>query len=61
MKAVTINVPPYGELELNVERVIAIVPIRRKIIFENYVWDLEPEDFGKVYVAWDELKRAKKQ
>ena len=53
-KIVKVNVtsPKYGETELNVERVIAVIPSKKRILFEDVYWDLSEEDFKKVYEAW---------
>lgn len=52
---VTVNHPVYGVTELNVERVIAICPEKRRVLFERVVWELNEEDFQKVAEAWREM------
>lgn len=52
---VEVNHPTYGKTELNVERVIAICPLKRWILFEDCYWPLEQADFDKVADAWREM------
>lgn len=49
---VEVNQPNYGKVELNVSKIIAVVPQRRMLIFECVVWYLSQEDFDRVYKAW---------
>lgn len=51
---IEVNHPDYGKTELNVERVIAICPLKRWILFENAYWPLSQTDFDKVAEAWRE-------
>lgn len=51
---IEVNHPDYGKTELNVERVIAICPQKRWILFENVYWSLSQADFDKVAKAWRE-------
>ena len=53
---VKLNHPRYGEVELNVDRVIAVVPKKHQLLFEEVYWPLEPEEFDKVYEVWSKLK-----
>lgn len=52
---IEVNHPNYGKTELNVERVIAICPLKRWILFENVYWPLSQADFDKVAEAWREM------
>ena len=52
---VEVNHPEYGKTELNVERVIAICPLKRWILFENVSWPLSQADFDKVADAWRDM------
>lgn len=45
----------YGICELNVEKIIALVPKDYKILFEFTYWILEPDDFYKVSKLWHEI------
>ena len=49
---VKLNHPFYGDMELNVDRVIAVVPKKHQILFERAIWELTEEEFEKVYKAW---------
>jgi hypothetical protein len=49
---VEVNRPNYGKVELNISKIIAVVPQRRMLIFECVVWYLGQEDFDRVYKAW---------
>ena len=55
-KIITLKVksPDYGLTELNVERVIAVIPDKRRVLFENVYWDLDKENFEILYDAWKE-------
>lgn len=44
------------ECELDVERVIALVPKENKLLFEYTFWILNDEDFKKVSEVWHKLK-----
>lgn len=46
----------YGECELDVERVIALVPAKNMLLFEYAIWRLNDEDFRKVADVWRKLK-----
>jgi hypothetical protein len=54
-KIVSVNHTRYGKTELNVERVIAVVPEKNMLLFEDVYWVLSEEDFDKVYEEWKEL------
>ena len=47
---------PLMVCELDVERVIALVPNENKLLFEDTFWTLDDEDFKKVYEVWHKLK-----
>ena len=51
-RIVKIKHPLYGDLELNVDKVIAVVPKRCQLLFEYYKWDLDFDEFAKVYEIW---------
>ena len=53
-KIISVNVehPRYGETEVNVERVIAVIPEKRRVLFEDVYWDLDDKNFKKLYQAW---------
>jgi len=55
-RIVTITHPQYGECELDVEKVIALVPNKNKLLFEYIFWTLNDEDFKKVSEVWHKLK-----
>jgi len=55
-RIVTVTFDPYGECEVDVERVIALVPNKNKLLFEYAVWTLNDEDFKKVSEVWHKLK-----
>lgn len=55
-RIVKVTEPSYGECELDVERVIALVPNKRKLLFEWTIWNLNQEDFDKVSKVWHKLK-----
>jgi hypothetical protein len=42
----------YGDTELNIERILALVPNKRQILFEGVAWTLNEDDFNKVSDAW---------
>ena len=46
----------YGECELDVERVIALVPKKRMLLFERAYWELKQEDYDRVSEVWHKLK-----
>ena len=45
----------YGETEVNIERIVALVPNKKQILFEGVAWTLNEDDFNKVSDAWHEL------
>lgn len=49
--------PPYGETELNIERIISMSPKDNRICFEYVYWLLNDEDYQKVADAWREMFR----
>lgn len=51
--------PYLVECELDVERVIALVPSENKLLFEYAVWILNDGDFKKVSEVWHKLKDKK--
>lgn len=52
-KIVKLNHSVYGNIELNIDRVIAVVPEKCLLLFERYCWNLEPHEFAKVYEVWN--------
>ncbi len=46
----------YGECELDVDRVVALVPKKRMLLFEDTYWILNPKDFDRVSEIWHKLK-----
>ncbi len=55
-KIVSVTHPNYGKCELDVERVIALVPTKNILLFEYTFWILNDEDFKKVSEVWHKLK-----
>jgi len=55
-KAVLVNEPHYGICWLDVDRVIALVPEKRWLLFEGVRWELDEHDFKKVSDVWHQLK-----
>ena len=55
-KIVKINHPFYGDVEFNVNRVLAVVPERHELLFESAIWKLEKDEFEKVYDIWNQMK-----
>ena len=53
-KIISVNVthPNYGVTEVNVERIIAVIPDKRMVLFEDVYWDLDKENFEVLYKAW---------
>lgn len=49
---VLVDKPMYGNTELDVERIVAVIPDQRRVLFENLIWELDQENFDKVYIAW---------
>lgn len=58
-RIVTITHPLYGECELDVDKVIAIVPMKRQLLFECAIWTLNVDDFYKVSEIWRDRHRDK--
>ena len=58
-RIVTITHPLYGECELDVDKVIAIVPMKRQLLFEYAIWTLNDDDFYKVSEIWRDRHRDK--
>lgn len=56
MKTILVNVSPYGPCWLDVNRVIALVPDKHWILFENVRWELDSNDFKKISDIWHQLK-----
>jgi len=55
-RVVKVTESHYGECELDVERVIALVPAKNMLLFEYAIWKLNDEDFRKVADVWRKLK-----
>lgn len=55
MRIVRVSESHYGECELDVRRVLALVPKKRMLLFENTYWILNQEDFDKVSDVWHSL------
>ena len=53
---VTVTTSYYGVCKLDVNRVIALVPEKRMLLFESTYWILNQEDFDKVSEIWHKLK-----
>ena len=53
---VEVQSPCYGICVLDVERVIAIIPEKRWILFESVYGKLDKENFDKVAEVWRRLK-----
>lgn len=51
-KIVQVHHQVYGEVELNVERVIAVCLDKNWLLFEDCYWPLSESDFNKVYKVW---------
>lgn len=52
-----IDYPTYGgEVELDIDRVIAIAPKMNGLIFEDTIWRLTQAEFIKAANAWREFK-----
>jgi len=49
---VEVNYPDYGKTELNIDRIVAICPQKRCILFDSVYWPLSQDDFDKVAKAW---------
>ncbi len=58
-RIVTITHPLYGECELDVDKVIAIVPMKKILLFEYAIWKLNDDDFYKVSEIWRSRRRDK--
>ena len=55
-RIVTVKEQSYGIVELDVDKVIALVADKRMLLFEYAYWVLDKEDFDKVSTIWHELK-----
>ena len=55
-RIITVSELHYGECELDVDRVVALVPRKRMLLFEDTYWLLNQEDFDKVREIWHKLK-----
>ena len=55
-KTVLVREPHYGVCWLDVDRVVALVPEKHMLLFENVAWTLNKEDFNKVSEVWHGLK-----
>ena len=53
---VTVKELHYGVCELDVNRVIALVPEKKLLVFESIYWKVGQEDFDKVSELWHTLK-----
>lgn len=49
---VEVNHRTYGKTELNIDRIIAICPEKKWILFEEVFWPLYEDDFNKVADEW---------
>ena len=57
-RIVTVKEQSYGIVELDVDKVIALVADKRMLLFEYAYWVLDKkEDFDKVSTIWHELKK----
>lgn len=56
-RIITIKESHYGVVELDVDKVIALVPDKRMLLFESVYWVLDQEDFDGVSMIWHELKK----
>lgn len=54
-RIVKVYIAIYGETELDVSKVIAVVPYKRMLLFENVRWYLNNDDFNNVYKLWTEI------
>lgn len=55
-RIITVKESHYGVVELDVDKVIALVPEKRMLLFESVYWILDQEDFDAVSDMWHELK-----
>lgn len=55
-RIITVTELHYGKCELDASRVIALIPRRRQLLFEDTYWDLNQEDFDRVSELWHKLK-----
>jgi len=57
VKIVKVHVsrPNYGYVELDITRILAVIPDSNALLFENVIWHLEEEEFDKVYKEWKRL------
>lgn len=60
-KILKVNDSFYGETEVNIERIVALVPNKKQILFEGVAWTLNEDDFNKVSDAWHELLDENKE
>lgn len=58
-RVVKVSEAHYGECELDVERVIALVPDKRLLLFEGTYWELNQRDYDMVSEVWHKLKEIK--
>ena len=56
MKKIVIDVefPNYGRVELNIDKVIAVVPSKNMILFDSVYWKLNDWDFDRFCKVWSE-------
>ena len=55
-RIITVTEDHYGICELDVDRVIALVPRKLRLLFEDTYWNLNKEDFDRVSEVWHKLK-----
>ena len=53
---ITVTAHNHGECELDVSRVVALVPRRKELLFESTYWKLNDADFDRVSELWHKLK-----
>lgn len=55
-RIVKVNEMHYGTCELDVDKVIALVPRRHMLLFDSTYWVLDTKDFDFVSEVWHKLK-----
>ena len=56
-RIITVKESHYGVVVLDVDKVIALVPDKRMLLFESVYWILDQDDFVMVSDIWRELKK----
>ena len=56
-RIITVKESHYGVVVLDVDKVIALVPDKRMLLFESVYWILDQDDFDMVSEIWRELKK----